>query len=94
MDKGKHLRGAARDELAVRLKAAYESGASIRTLARAHGRSYGTVHRILAQHSAVLRSRGGVARDRTPTLQVPAAPEATTPIGAGPHQKVTCRVTV
>ena len=72
MDKGKQITGAAREELTARLQAAYEGGASIRALARAHGRSYGTVHRILTQAGVVLRGRGGVARSQSAAIQSPA----------------------
>ncbi len=74
MGNGKQIRGAAREELAVRLRAAYEGGASIRALAQAHGRSYGTVHRILTQAGVVLRGRGGATRSQsaTATVQSPA----------------------
>jgi len=43
----------------------YGAGASIRTIARETGRSYGFVHRILVQGGAVLRQRGGPRRRRT-----------------------------
>lgn len=72
MGNGKQIRGAAREELAVRLQAAYEGGASIRVLARVHGRSYGTVYRILTQAGVVLRGRGGVTRSQGATVQSPA----------------------
>ncbi|MFF8534428.1 helix-turn-helix domain-containing protein [Streptomyces sp. SAS_267] len=62
--KGTRVTGAARDKLAVDLKKAYESGASIRTLAEGTGRSYGFVHRILTDAGVTLRGRGGAARSR------------------------------
>lgn len=41
------------------LKAEYEAGASIRTIASTHGHSYGYVHDALVATGAQLRSRGG-----------------------------------
>lgn len=64
MDKGKRITGAARDKLAAELKTAYESGASIRSIADSTGRSYGFVHLILAEAGVTLRGRGG-ARSKT-----------------------------
>ena len=51
-----------RDEERVELKAAYEQGASIRTLAADAGRSYGYVHRALVESGVALRGRGGPNR--------------------------------
>jgi hypothetical protein len=62
--KGTKVTGAARDKLAADLKKAYESGASIRTLAEGTGRSYGFVHRILTEAGATLRGRGGATRSQ------------------------------
>ncbi|MFE4718769.1 helix-turn-helix domain-containing protein [Streptomyces sp. NPDC057889] len=64
MDKGKRITGAARDKLAAELKAAYESGASIRSIAESTGRSYGFVHRILTEAGVTLRGRGGDTRSK------------------------------
>ncbi|MFE2737920.1 helix-turn-helix domain-containing protein [Streptomyces sp. NPDC059349] len=64
MDKGKRITGAARDKLAAELKAAYESGASIRSIAESTGRSYGFVHRILTEADVTLRGRGGATRSK------------------------------
>ncbi|QIZ00506.2 helix-turn-helix domain-containing protein [Streptomyces sp. S1D4-11] len=64
MDKGRKVTGVARDKLAADLKKAYESGASIRTLAEGTGRSYGFVHRILTEAGTVLRGRGGDTRSQ------------------------------
>ncbi|MCY0923548.1 MULTISPECIES: helix-turn-helix domain-containing protein [unclassified Streptomyces] len=54
------LPGPDRDQVAADLKAQYEAGASIRSLAQSSGRSYGAVHRLLAEAGAGFRSRGGV----------------------------------
>ncbi|MFE4721931.1 helix-turn-helix domain-containing protein [Streptomyces sp. NPDC056728] len=62
MDKGKRITGVARDKLAAQLKTAYESGASIRSIADSTGRSYGFVHHILTEAGATLRRRGGDSR--------------------------------
>lgn len=51
--------GAARTEMSATLKKKYEKGASIRALAAATCRSYGFVHRILAESGVVMRPRGG-----------------------------------
>jgi hypothetical protein len=60
--KGTRVTGAARDKLAADLKKAYESGASIRTLAESTGRSYGFVHGVLTEVGVALRGRGGATR--------------------------------
>ncbi|OAT66627.1 transcriptional regulator [Mycobacteroides immunogenum] len=51
-----------RDEERAELKAGYEKGASIRTLAADTGRSYGYVHRALVESGVTLRGRGGPNR--------------------------------
>ncbi|KKB99389.1 transcriptional regulator [Mycolicibacter arupensis] len=48
-----------RDRQLVELRTAYEGGASIRTLAASTGRSYGSVHSMLRESGAAMRSRGG-----------------------------------
>ncbi|MDJ0344187.1 helix-turn-helix domain-containing protein [Streptomyces sp. H10-C2] len=53
------LPGPERDEVVAGLKAQYEAGTSIRALAQSSGRSYGGVHRLLADAGVVFRSRGG-----------------------------------
>lgn len=52
-------RGAERAQERADLKAAYEAGASIRTLAAAHGHSYGYVHDALTEAGAQLRAGAG-----------------------------------
>ncbi|MFB8267428.1 helix-turn-helix domain-containing protein [Streptomyces sp. NPDC055955] len=64
MDKGKRITGAARDQVAADLKAAYEGGASIRSIAESTNRSYGFVHRILTEAGVTLRGRGGAMRSK------------------------------
>ncbi len=54
--------GDERVTLTRRLRAEYEKGASIRTLAESTGRSYGFVHRILSESGVKLRGRGGPKR--------------------------------
>ena len=54
--------GAERTVVAARLRVAYETGSSIRDLARATGRSYGFVHRVLTGAGVTLRHRGGRPR--------------------------------
>jgi hypothetical protein len=64
MDKGRKVASAARVKLGADLKAAYDSGVSIRTLAEGLGRSYGFVHRILTEAGTTLRSPGGSTHPR------------------------------
>ncbi|MCT9010536.1 helix-turn-helix domain-containing protein [Streptomyces rhizosphaerihabitans] len=64
MDKGRKVTGESRDKLGADLKKAYESGASIRTLAEGTGRSYGFIHRVLTEAGTLLRSRGGDNRSQ------------------------------
>ncbi|MER6076184.1 helix-turn-helix domain-containing protein [Streptomyces sp. NPDC001817] len=54
--------GPERDRVAAELKARYEAGASIRALAAEADRSYGGVHRLLADAGVTFRSRGGATR--------------------------------
>lgn len=56
--------GDARTTLGLDLRAKYESGASIRELAEASGKSYGFVHRLLGESGASMRGRGGATRNR------------------------------
>ncbi|WP_079668417.1 helix-turn-helix domain-containing protein [Mycobacteroides abscessus] len=53
------LYGARRVSERAVLKAEYEAGASIRTIASAYGHSYGYVHDALVAAGTQLRSRGG-----------------------------------
>ncbi|MEU9805175.1 helix-turn-helix domain-containing protein [Mycobacterium sp. NPDC050853] len=55
----RNWRGAERERERAALKAAYEDGASIRTLAAATGHSYGYVHDALIETGTQLRGRGG-----------------------------------
>ncbi|QSM91916.1 helix-turn-helix domain-containing protein [Mycobacteroides abscessus] len=57
------------------LKAAYDAGASIRTLAAAHGHSYGYVHDALTEAGTQLRGRGG------PNNRARNAPAPEKPVG-------------
>lgn len=50
---------ASRDQLITELRTAYEGGASIRTLVASTGHSYGSVHSMLREAGAIMRSRGG-----------------------------------
>ncbi|MBT2369382.1 transcriptional regulator [Streptomyces sp. ISL-10] len=60
----KLMAGPDRDKVAADLKAQYESGASIRSIAEATSRSYGGVHRLLADAGVRFRSRGGELRKK------------------------------
>ena len=48
-----------REQLLMELRSAYERGASIRALVAETGRSYGSVHSMLRESGATMRSRGG-----------------------------------
>lgn len=48
-----------RDQLIRELRSAYESGASIRSLVASTGHSYGSIHSMLREAGATMRSRGG-----------------------------------
>ncbi|MFD6213519.1 helix-turn-helix domain-containing protein, partial [Nocardia salmonicida] len=48
------------------LKKQYEAGASIRSLARSTGRSYGFIHNVLVESHVELRGRGGANRRKNP----------------------------
>lgn len=60
--KGTRVTGADRSKLATDLKARYNAGESIRSLATATGRSYGFIHRILTETGVTLRGRGGATK--------------------------------
>ena len=49
----------AREELIHELRHAYEGGASIRALVASTGHSYGSIHSMLRESGATMRSRGG-----------------------------------
>lgn len=48
-----------RENLLNQLRSAYENGASIRALVASTGRSYGSIHSMLREAGATMRSRGG-----------------------------------
>ncbi len=60
--KGTRVTGADRSKLATDLRARYDAGESIRSLASATGRSYGFIHRILTETGVALRGRGGAIK--------------------------------
>jgi hypothetical protein len=62
LKKGTRVTGEDRSKLATDLRARYDAGESIRSLAAATGRSYGFIHRILRETGVELRGRGGTAR--------------------------------
>ena len=62
LKKGERIAGGDRNKLAADLKRKYSGGRSIRELAAETGRSYGFVHRILAESGVALRGRGGATR--------------------------------
>jgi len=57
--KGQRITGKVRTDLRQKLAARYQEGASIRALAESTGRSYGFIHRLLAESDVPLRRRGG-----------------------------------
>jgi hypothetical protein len=63
LGKGKRITGGDRSSLADELRARYDGGESIRSLATSTNRSYGFVHRLLSESGATLRSRGGANRN-------------------------------
>jgi UDP-sulfoquinovose synthase len=65
LKRGTRVTGVDRTKLAADLKEQYESGASIRALAAATGRSYGFVFRILTENGVRLRGRGGATKGST-----------------------------
>lgn len=62
LTKGARIVGSARTVLAADLRRQYEGGTSIRALADHLGRSYGFVHRLLAEQGVTFRARGGATR--------------------------------
>lgn len=66
LQKGARITGTQRTKLAADLKKAYQKGESIRSLAEAHGRSYGFVHRVLSESDVKLRGRGGATTKAKP----------------------------
>lgn len=62
--KGARIVGDARDALAADMGRRYAAGVSIRALAAESGRSYGFVHRVLAEQGVTFRARGGATRGR------------------------------
>ncbi|MGW5644859.1 helix-turn-helix domain-containing protein [Saccharopolyspora sp. NPDC003752] len=59
---GTRLKPAARERLAHVLRTKYEKGASIRQLCEESGRSYGIVHRMLAEAGVQFRPRGAAGK--------------------------------
>jgi hypothetical protein len=62
IEKRKRVSGKQRDEASLRIILAYEEGSSIRSIATEWGRSYGWVHRLLADGGVRFRPRGGNQR--------------------------------
>lgn len=63
--KGARITGSTRSSLAADVRRRYESGESIRALAEETGRSYGFIHRLLADEQVPFRARGGATRRAT-----------------------------
>jgi hypothetical protein len=64
LKKGSRITGSDRDRLTSDLKARYDNGESIRSLAESTGRSYGFIHRVLNESGVTLRGRGGATRGK------------------------------
>ncbi len=62
LTKGARIIGDRRTTLAADYAKRYESGESIRKIARDSGRSYGFVHGVLSEAGPTLRPRGGATR--------------------------------
>ncbi|MGL4304733.1 MAG: helix-turn-helix domain-containing protein [Mycobacteriaceae bacterium] len=65
VSKGARIIGESRNQLQDELKAKYEAGASIRTVAKTTGRSYGFIHKVLVESAVNLRGRGGANRKKS-----------------------------
>lgn len=66
LSKGSRITGPARAKLTSQVRRRYEKGEPIRSIASSLGRSYGFVHRLLAEDSVPLRARGGATRRPKP----------------------------
>jgi hypothetical protein len=64
LGKGRRISGDERAELTADVRRRYEAGTSIRSLAESTGRSYGFIHRLLAESGVPMRSRGGATRGK------------------------------
>lgn len=62
--KGKRLTGPDLEKLTKEVTKLYNKKMSIREIAEMTGRSYGAVHRMLAESGTALRSRGGATRGK------------------------------
>ena len=62
LPKRTRMTGSSRDKAAKALEKQYSAGSSIRHLANETGRSYGWVHRVLAEQGVEFRGRGGARR--------------------------------
>jgi hypothetical protein len=85
LKKGARITGANRSKLADELKKQYDKGASIRELADSSGRSYGFIHRVLAEAGVSLRGRGGATRGKS-TAEKNASTKAATAKKASARQ--------
>lgn len=61
-DPNRQVRGDERRELTEYVTVEYEKGQSIRGIASTIGRSYGFVHRLLAEADVDFRTRGGARK--------------------------------
>lgn len=61
-DRNRQVRGDERRDLTEYVTAEYDRGRSIRDIAASIGRSYGFVHRLLAEAGVDFRTRGGARK--------------------------------
>ena len=94
LKKGARITGANRSKLAGDLKKQYDKGASIRELADANGRSYGFIHRVLAESGVTLRGRGGATRTKAAASKVSTAVKAPVKAPAKTTSKATTKAAV
>lgn len=59
LPKDLRMQGDVREQVRADVVRAYEAGCSVRAIADALDRSYGTIHRLLEESDVEMRSRGG-----------------------------------
>ncbi|MDN5724542.1 MAG: helix-turn-helix domain-containing protein, partial [Propionibacteriales bacterium] len=76
VSKGSRITGTDRDKLSKEYAKRYRAGESIRSIQEGSGRSYGSIHKALADAGVPLRGRGGATRGaaakKTVTKKAPA----------------------
>jgi hypothetical protein len=64
--RSEQITGPERIALRQAMRALYEAGESIRTIAEGHGRSYGFVRQMISESGATFRPKGGSNPRRQP----------------------------